>query len=72
MSSHGRFETEALKLRTYREGDEPSVIDLWKRCGLLRPWNDPAKDIRRKRAVNREWFIVAVLGQRIIGTIMIG
>jgi ribosomal protein S18 acetylase RimI-like enzyme len=42
------------------------------RCGLLRPWNDPAKDIRRKRAVNPEWLIVAVLGEKIIGTIMIG
>jgi ribosomal protein S18 acetylase RimI-like enzyme len=72
MSGHGRFQADALKIRTYCEDDEASVIDLWKRCGLLRPWNDPGKDIRRKRAVNPEWLIVAVLAQRIIGTVMIG
>jgi ribosomal protein S18 acetylase RimI-like enzyme len=72
MSDHDRLEAHALEIRIYCEEDEADVTDLWKRCGLLRPWNDPAKDIRRKRGVNPEWFLVAVLGQRIIGTIMIG
>jgi len=62
MSYQDGFEADALEIRD----DETDVTDLWKRCGLLRPWNDPAKDIRRKRAVNPEWFLVAVLGQKII------
>jgi hypothetical protein len=57
MSDHDRFEAHSLEIRIYCEDDEAEVIDLWKRCGLLRPWNDPAKDIRRKRRVNPEWFL---------------
>jgi ribosomal protein S18 acetylase RimI-like enzyme len=72
MSDHDQFEACALEIRTYCQEDEADVTDLWNRCGLLRPWNDPAADIRRKRGFNPEWFLVAVLGQRIIGTIMIG
>jgi ribosomal protein S18 acetylase RimI-like enzyme len=72
MDAGDGFDTGALLLRPYSGNDEKKVIDLWARCGLLRPWNDPAKDIWRKRQVNPEWFIMAELNQKIVGTIMIG
>jgi ribosomal protein S18 acetylase RimI-like enzyme len=39
---------------------------------LIRPWNDPTKDIVRKLRVNPEWFLVAALGEEIVGSIMVG
>ena len=47
-----------LEIRPFRPGDEEAVIDLWRLCGLLRPWNDPLKDIQRKLKVNPELFLV--------------
>jgi hypothetical protein len=39
--------------------DEASVIALWECCGLVRPQNDPEKDIRRKMRGQGEMFLVA-------------
>jgi len=61
-----------LQIRPFTEGDEAQVVDLWARCGLLRPWNDPRKDIARKLRVQRELFLVGVDGDRIAGTVMAG
>jgi ribosomal protein S18 acetylase RimI-like enzyme len=62
-----------MQVRAFQAGDEPGIIDLWLRCDLLRPWNDPHKDIRRKLAVQPEGFLVAVdeIGA-IVGTVMVG
>ena len=61
-----------LVVRTYSAEDQPAVIDLWDRCGLLRPWNNPGKDICRKLRANADWFLVAVVRNKIVGSIMIG
>ncbi len=37
-----------LVVRAYRESDQDAVVVLWRECGLVVPWNDPKKDIRRK------------------------
>ncbi len=47
-----------LVYRTYRETDEGGVIALWRDCGLIRPWNHPQADIRRKCADSPELFFV--------------
>lgn len=59
-------------IRPYRESDERAVIDLWHSCGLVVPWNDPARDIRRKLAMQRELFLVAVESEEVVGTVMAG
>ncbi len=61
-----------MTLRPYRPADEPAVIGLWRACDLVRPWNDPRKDIARKLRVNPEWFRVAESAGAIIGTVMAG
>ena len=40
----------------------------------MRPWNDPRKDIARKRRVQPELFLVAVAdgGATVVGTVMAG
>jgi hypothetical protein len=52
-------------VRTYSGEDQQAVIDLWDRCGLLRSWNNPVKDICRKLRANSDWFLVAVVGNKI-------
>src|SRR5262245_40730200 len=61
-----------MKIREYNEADENSVIALWRECEMLVPWNDPRKDIARKLQVGRELFLVGVLDDRIIASVMGG
>ena len=62
-----------MTIRPYTPADEPAVVELWRRCDLTRPWNDPHKDIARKRRVNPEMFLVACADAgTIVGTVMAG
>ena len=45
-------------LRAFRVEDTEHVIDLWRLGGLLRPWNDPHRDVARKLTVQPELFLV--------------
>jgi ribosomal protein S18 acetylase RimI-like enzyme len=62
----------AMTIRAYLEADEAEVVALWTACGLVRPWNDPRKDIARKLAVQRDLFLVGTVGDRIRATVMAG
>jgi ribosomal protein S18 acetylase RimI-like enzyme len=62
----------AMTIRAYLEADEAAVVALWTACGLVRPWNDPRKDIARKLAVQRDLFLVGTAGDRIMATVMAG
>ena len=61
-----------FQIRPFEDADEPAVMALWQRCDLTRAWNDPAKDIRRKRAEQPELFGVMVEGAEVVGTVMAG
>jgi ribosomal protein S18 acetylase RimI-like enzyme len=59
-------------IRKYHIDDEKDVIDLWLKCGLIAPQNNPKLDIERKLKVNPEWFLVGELEGRIVATCMVG
>ncbi|RZO86226.1 MAG: GNAT family acetyltransferase [Oceanococcus sp.] len=61
-----------MKIRAYKPADEIGIVDLWHQCDLVRPWNDPHLDIRRKLDVQPELFLVAEQGSSIVGTVMCG
>jgi ribosomal protein S18 acetylase RimI-like enzyme len=61
-----------MQIRPFLDSDEAAVIALWEAAGLTRSWNDPRKDIERKRSVQREWFLVGTDGDVVIASIMIG
>jgi len=63
---------EGVLLRVFQPRDEPQVIALWERCELTRPWNDPRKDIARKRAVQPDLFVVLEENASIVGSLMAG
>jgi ribosomal protein S18 acetylase RimI-like enzyme len=65
-------EASEFEIRPFRLADEPEVVDLWVRCELVRPWNDPGRDIRRKLEVQAGGFLVALDEERVVGTVMGG
>jgi ribosomal protein S18 acetylase RimI-like enzyme len=62
----------AMQVRPFEDSDEAAVIALWEAAGLTRSWNDPRKDIERKRSVQREWFLVGTRDGAVMASIMIG
>ncbi len=61
-----------MKIRPCRPCDETAVVQLWKDCGLVVPWNDPHKDIRRKLAVQPGLFLVGCSDDSVIASVMAG
>jgi ribosomal protein S18 acetylase RimI-like enzyme len=61
-----------MKIRLFQTGDEAPVVQLWQDCGLVRPVNDPYKDIRRKVSAQPDLFLVGTNGTRIVATVMAG
>ena len=63
---------EEIKIRPYRQADEADVIQLWKRCNLIVPLNDPVDDIATKIKMQPELFLVGAREGRGIATVMAG
>ena len=61
-----------MEVRPFRESDQAALIALWHACGLTRPWNDPAQDIARKLAVQRELFLVGEVEREVVASVMAG
>jgi len=61
-----------MQIRPFEPQDEEQVIALWRECNLVVPQNDPKKDIQRKLKVNPELFLVGVVDDKIVATIMGG
>lgn len=61
-----------MHIREFADTDADEVVALWEAAGLVRPWNDPRRDIERKKTVQRDLFLVAVEGDSILGAGMAG
>lgn len=73
MHVQGGLKVESkMKIRSFLQQDEDAVIRLWNECGLVRPWNDPKKDIARKLTTQPELFLVVEKEDRVVGSAMIG
>ena len=57
-------------IRQYKPEDEDAVIALWRKCNLVRPQNNPKKDIERKLKVNPELFLVGLNNGNVMATVM--
>ena len=64
--------TDRLQTRAFGLDDQQAVIRLWEKCGLVVPQNDPAADIACKLQVQPELFLVGLLDNVIIATVMAG
>ncbi len=63
---------DELLVREYRETDLETVVALWQECGLVVPQNNPHRDIERKLQVDRDLFLVGLVGNRLAATVMGG
>ena len=61
-----------MTIREFAPADRDAVIALWRVRDLVRPWNDPGKDIARKVAVADGLFLVAEADGVIVGAVMAG
>ena len=59
-------------IRSATDDDEPAVIDLWTRCGLVVSHNDPGTDFRFARTGPSSDVLVALVGDRVAGSVMVG
>lgn len=69
--------TGIMHIRPYVDEDFESVVALWNACGLLRPWNNPGRDIALCcKTASCELFVGLRGGgagsARVVGTVMTG
>ena len=61
-----------LSIAPIEDADVAAVIALWQRCGLTRPWNDPAADIALARRGPNSTVLTGRDGGAIAATAMVG
>jgi ribosomal protein S18 acetylase RimI-like enzyme len=61
-----------VQVRPFQEPDRAEVVRLWTDCGLVRPQNDPDRDIDLKQNFQPDLFLVGTTGGRIAATVMAG
>ena len=61
-----------LAIAPITDADVESVVALWQRCGLTRPWNDPAADIALARSGPNAAVLVGRAGNGIVASVLVG
>ena len=61
-----------MKIISYHPQYQNAVIDLWKKCNLVVSQNDPVVDVQKKLDVQSELFLIALLKNEVIGSVMAG
>ena len=61
-----------MLIRAFDPADTNTVVQLWTDCGLVRPWNDPYRDIERKLTEQPELFLVGDVDGTVVATAMVG
>ncbi len=64
--------THSLHIAVIEDSDIDQVVDLWQRCGLVVPWNDPHKDIAFARATPNSDVLIGRRDNRIIAAVLVG
>lgn len=62
----------SLSISPITDADVAAVIALWQRCGLTRPWNDPASDIAVARRGPNSTILIGRAGDAIVASVMAG
>ena len=63
---------DELTIADITDADVTDVIALWQRCELLRPWNDPEKDIAFARSSDNATILVGRHDGQPLAAIMVG
>ena len=62
----------SIEFRPVEDAEVAGVIALWDTCGLIRPWNDPDKDIAFARTGPASDLLVMVDEKSVIASVMVG
>jgi len=62
----------SLSIAPIEDGDVAAVVSLWQRCGLTRPWNEPAADIALARKDSNATILIGRDGEAIVATALVG
>jgi ribosomal protein S18 acetylase RimI-like enzyme len=62
----------ALSIAVIEDGNIADIVALWQRCGLTRPWNDPAADIALARKGASSAVLVGRDGSGIVASVLVG
>ena len=61
-----------LAITAIEDADVTAVVSLWERCGLTRPWNDPAADIALARKGPNSTILLGREDDKIVASAMVG
>jgi ribosomal protein S18 acetylase RimI-like enzyme len=61
-----------MNIQPYQDKYKTAVIALWKKSGISAPQNDPSKDIERKMKVDPDLFLIGLVGDTVVGSVMGG
>ena len=61
-----------LAISPITDADVSTVIALWQRCGLTRPWNDPAADIALARRGTNAAILIGRAEDVIVASALVG
>ena len=62
----------SFEIVRYDVSHQRAVVDLWEKCGLIIPQNDPLEDIQKKLGFQPELFCVVLSDGQLIGSAMVG
>jgi ribosomal protein S18 acetylase RimI-like enzyme len=62
----------SLSISPIEDADIATVIALWQRCGLTRPWNDPASDIALAQRNDNATILIGRDNGAIVATVLVG
>jgi len=62
----------SFEIISYDPKYQEAIIDLWKKCNLIVPQNDPIEDIQKKLDFQPDLFLSALLDGQLIGSVMAG
>jgi ribosomal protein S18 acetylase RimI-like enzyme len=61
-----------LAITAIEDADVTSVVTLWERCGLTRPWNDPVADIALARKGPNSTILLGREDEKVVASAMVG
>ena len=62
----------SLFIREIEDSDVANLAELWERCDLTRPWNDPIGDIAFARSKPNSTLLVGFLEDSLVTSAMVG
>jgi hypothetical protein len=61
-----------LAITAIEDADVTSVVSLWERCDLTRPWNDPVADIALARKGPNSTVLLGREDEKVVASAMVG